>query len=397
MNFFKEAAKFAADAVSEQLEVHEDKETRSAPPPPPSDVSERSNGAEAMDDSSFESRAKMAIPGLVRMFSGCKDHQTSADVANVSASFTLPEDSGVGGAGGACTAALIECLGEDEDTREGCHLSFVQLLSSMQKTLQDKGYTQVPQLSASRKLDLSEPFMIANQDENGARRSLFIGINYVGQQGELRGCHNDVLAMKKLVARHGFDVNNDEETRVLLDDGAHTSPTANNILQAIRWLVKDAAPGDCLFLHYSGHGGRLPDDGNDEADGYDETLVPLDYASAGQIRDDVIFRELVMPLPEGVTLTAVMDCCHSATVCDLPFISRGDHDQEDAEMHENPGFSFQKMLKIGKRLYAMKMAGADTAAIAKAAAKDLAPMLQHELSANRGGLANMTQFASKFF
>ena len=38
-------------------------------------------------------------------------------------------------------------------------------------------------------------------------------------------------------------------------------------------------------------------------DGYDETLVPLDYQSAGQIRDDDLFNTLVGPMRKGVTLT----------------------------------------------------------------------------------------------
>lgn len=42
------------------------------------------------------------------------------------------------------------------------------------------------------------------------------------------------------------------------------------------------------------------------ADGYDESLVPLDYASAGQIRDDDLFKELVGPMKEGVTMTCLM-------------------------------------------------------------------------------------------
>jgi hypothetical protein len=36
----------------------------------------------------------------------------------------------------------------------------------------------------------------------------------------------------------------------------------------------------------------------DEADGQDETLVPVDYQSAGMIVDDEIFDMLVAPLPK---------------------------------------------------------------------------------------------------
>jgi metacaspase-1 len=30
-------------------------------------------------------------------------------------------------------------------------------------------------------------------------------------------------------------------------------PTKRNILNALRWLVKDAQPGDCLFFHCEFH------------------------------------------------------------------------------------------------------------------------------------------------
>lgn len=57
----------------------------------------------------FEEQAATAVPALVRMFSGCMDAQTSADVFDV-ASFKLPADSGPGGAGGACTNSMIATL-----------------------------------------------------------------------------------------------------------------------------------------------------------------------------------------------------------------------------------------------------------------------------------------------
>jgi hypothetical protein len=76
-------------------------------------------------------------------------------------------------------------------------------------------------------------------------------------------------------------------------------------------LSRDAQPGDALFVHYSGHGGNVRDTNGDEADGYDETLVPLDYERAGQIIDDLILAELVLPLPEG-TFHVEPPCMHAA-------------------------------------------------------------------------------------
>lgn len=74
------------------------------------------------------------------------------------------------------------------------------------------------------------------------------------------------------------------------------------------------------FVSPAGHGGRVRDDDyGEEEDGYDETLVPVDYTSSGQIRDDDLFTTLVSPMASGVTLVSLMDCCHSATVLDLPY------------------------------------------------------------------------------
>ena len=180
--------------------------------------------------------------------------------------------------------------------------------------------------------------------------------------------------------------------RVLTDDGCNDGdPTCEAIVEGIAWLVEGAETGDCLFFHYSGHGGQMRvaratsrgratsrpstrrrDTDCAEDDGFDETLIPCgagpvrslswvaapvvarrcrrqgriaapprvpreysnrlgdesgsvaraftshcatrsraDYQSAGQIPDDLLWKELVNKVPEGVRLTAIMDCCHS--------------------------------------------------------------------------------------
>ena len=60
--------------------------------------------------------------------------------------------------------------------------------------------------------------------------------------------------------------------------------------------------------------------------GYDSTLIPVDYESAGQIIDDDLYDILVKPLPQGVKMHAILDCCHSGTIFDLPFSYRPNAD-----------------------------------------------------------------------
>ena len=84
---------------------------------------------------------------------------------------------------------------------------------------------------------------------------------------------------------------------------------------------------DAVFLHYSGHGTKLKDDEHgEEADGYDEALVPLDFQDVGMLRDDDLFDILIKPLPDGVHMVSLMDCCHSGTILDLPYIFKPSDD-----------------------------------------------------------------------
>lgn len=106
----------------------------------------------------------------------------------------------------------------------------------------------------------------------------------------------------------------------LTDDGSGMQPTKANVLNAFHQFSGSARPGDHLFFHYSGHGGQMKDQDGDELTGQDQTLVPLDYQTAGQIRDDDVFGALCTPMPEGAKMTCVIDCCHSGTIMDLPYV-----------------------------------------------------------------------------
>ena len=147
-----------------------------------------------------------------------------------------------------------------------------------------------------------------------------MGINYLRHsRGRLQGCINDVKNIYNfLITKHNFPK---ENIRILTDDQQNPNgqPTRANIINGIRWLVQGAKPGDSLVFHFSGHGGQVEDLDGDESDGLDETIMPVDYNSAGHIVDDDLNDWLVKPLPAGVRLLALMDCCHSGTGLDLPY------------------------------------------------------------------------------
>uniref|UniRef100_A0A7S1FX38 Peptidase C14 caspase domain-containing protein n=1 Tax=Corethron hystrix TaxID=216773 RepID=A0A7S1FX38_9STRA len=192
----------------------------------------------------YYERAQGLIKADVRMISGCRDSQTSADVGNVS-EFELPDPAGK--AGGACTSALLKVLYNDGSVADD--MSYVDLLHKMRDELRGD-YSQIPQLSSSRPFDLKKKVEFANVEPGYTKRAVLVGINYVGQQGELSGCHNDVLNIKEYIENvHGFEEHN---ITVLMDDGYNTEPTRDNIMQAYNDIVSISKSGDGVFLHYSG-------------------------------------------------------------------------------------------------------------------------------------------------
>ncbi|KEZ46737.1 hypothetical protein SAPIO_CDS0013 [Scedosporium apiospermum] len=165
-----------------------------------------------------------------------------------------------------------------------------------------------------------EGYSFQYSDCTGKRKALLIGINYFGQEGELRGCINDVKNVSAfLTEQFGY---RREDMVILTDDqqDPRNQPTKENILRAMQWLVSNAQPNDSLFLHYSGHGGQTEDHDGDEEDGHDEVIYPVDFKEHGHIVDDEIHHVVVKPLQPGVRLTAIFDSCHSGSVMDLPYI-----------------------------------------------------------------------------
>lgn len=193
----------------------------------------------------FPETVRQAIPAEVHMISGSLDSQTSSDVFNVGA-FALPDPAGK--AGGACTSALLKVLYQQHQTLQP--LTWALLLRQMRQVLQTMKYDQIPQLTSSRIVDVETPMYIVPPGSNkGTNKcAVLIGIRYVGQQGELSGCHNDVLNMKKYLEQvQGF-----RDFVILMDDGKHIEPTRQNILSAFQRVVEQSKSGDVVFIHYSG-------------------------------------------------------------------------------------------------------------------------------------------------
>ncbi|PBK58293.1 hypothetical protein ARMSODRAFT_1010211 [Armillaria solidipes] len=190
--------------------------------------------------------------------------------------------------------------------------------------------------SKSRTIQSAHSDHIRHSDSSGRKRALCIGINYRDKSNELQelqGCIKDAGDMHDFLMRHKYE---NKDIKMLTDEIGSVTPTKENILDALSWLIKGARSDDSLFIHYSGHGSQIVDTDGDEVDGKDEgfpiesfypmnnllkvhTLAVIECIGPSSISDDEI-REILKSLPSDCRLTALFDSCHSGTVLDLSYV-----------------------------------------------------------------------------
>ncbi|PRW33052.1 metacaspase-3-like isoform X1 [Chlorella sorokiniana] len=143
------------------------------------------------------------------------------------------------------------------------------------------------------------------------KRALLCACTYSGEESLLGGPCNGAATLKKMLegCPFGFQPAN---IRLLVDTSEDPScrPTRQNMHEGLRWLMSDLLPGDRLVFFFGGHGGQQREQ---------TYICPTDHYERGIIDDKELNRTLVQPLPKGVRLTAVLDCCHAGNMLLLPY------------------------------------------------------------------------------
>ncbi len=136
----------------------------------------------------------------------------------------------------------------------------------------------------------------------------------------LAGCVGDVERVEDYLL-HRLGVPHSSIHKLTAAPGAEPpeppsdQPTYENLVAAWKRLTRRAAPGDCVYIHYTGHGGRtktlVPEIKG--AEGFDECLVPVDIGrpESRYLRDVELASLLAAMIVKRLRITLVLDCCHS--------------------------------------------------------------------------------------
>jgi len=138
----------------------------------------------------------------------------------------------------------------------------------------------------------------------------------------LGGCVRDVSHVESFLRRkldlpseHIIKLTASNSNAVEPPEPQHQWPTYQNMVAAFKRLADMAQPGDHVYIHYSGHGGRASTifPSLKGAKGLDEALVPTDIGNseARYLRDLELAKLLNGMVEKGLVVAVVLDSCHS--------------------------------------------------------------------------------------
>ncbi|MEG4854300.1 caspase family protein [Microcoleus sp. B5-D4] len=166
--------------------------------------------------------------------------------------------------------------------------------------------------------------MVSLSEKKSNIYALLIGIDcYKPNQlyKDLKGCVRDInlvadyfLKTVKIPSERIFRLTSPNPEVAEMIATKDPEPTYENIVAKFHAITEIAQPGEQVYIHYSGHGGRTttiyPElKGNDQ---YDEGIVPSDIGAGGRYLLDVELAMLLKRMTDkGLIVTLVLDSCHS--------------------------------------------------------------------------------------
>lgn len=175
----------------------------------------------------------------------------------------------------------------------------------------------LPTYTLPRRMLLLVFALVMTMSAMAAKRALLVGISSypdVAEKGaswqKIHGA-NDLTLIAPILKRQGFSI----------QQLANQQATASRIRQALHALSQQTKQGDLVYIHFSGHGQPYEDLSGDEADGWDEALVPYDaqrlysarYKGQNHIIDDElekIVTSIRKRAGQNGYVYVVLDACH---------------------------------------------------------------------------------------
>jgi Caspase domain len=219
-----------------------------------------------------------------------------------------------------------------------------------------------------------------NSSETNAMRVLLIGVDYYfpntlpdngGYYPSLGGCVRDINYVEKFLvndcrvppkkvikltsSNHGTDSNSQQRP----PEPEEKWPTYENMIAAFKQIANDGNPGDQVYIHYSGHGGRAktiyPDLKRHTGGGLDEALVPTDIGNteARYLRDVELAYILKGMVDKGLIVTIILDSCHSGggTRAAGDTVTRGtDREDKNDRPIDSSVASYDELARVWKEI-----------------------------------------------
>ncbi|KAI1504696.1 caspase domain-containing protein [Biscogniauxia marginata] len=160
---------------------------------------------------------------------------------------------------------------------------------------------------------------MTNKDFTSTLWAIIIGINYYPSDRCLQGSVQDAMMVKHYLEEGAIPIDTAILTATTPSDPTSGQPveepeiwpTQKNVVSNLKRIIKMANPGDSVYIHYSGHGTRIPSDARPGSDGtrglalalFDRYLEGRHLATA--------LRKMA---EKGLIVTLVLDCCFSGDV-----------------------------------------------------------------------------------